>query len=483
MDTEFRLLTTKVIFRFDEADIADLEIYCQSFDDTYIDDIREIFLPFDGEDGTYFNPDFGVDELRIRKWRWTYDKGTFELLDINSWPGDNEHGIIAIKIVNTWIPIASNSDRNLDYINRSYPDFLSRLEFFSLIRQIENIYPPDDKKLEALLNTYLDSEVGKQAVIMEDMAHNMYREAYDAVVTAHNRLAEQYQHEFTTFKTETDLDYLESIGYEWDKPTVKYFKIQWHFEGSTYPLIRIDERYTEYIYLIHNGLIKIMEDFHRVVTQTTDPLLVALNARSCTLNKLKSSKNLVPEAGFVTPTIKSISGMNQQSSIISNKLLPIIPMIHSKTPSAIPLVSSKPSPVVSIKPSLVIPSKLSPVIPVVFNNPVIQIVSNKPVIPNKLIIPGVSESTPAPSTDLTNMVVVFSGFRDAELGAKITTRGGRVTTSVSGKTTILVVKDISDPSVVTGKIVDARKYNIPIISKDDFIKHYFTLHVTKSAKR
>jgi NAD-dependent DNA ligase len=69
------------------------------------------------------------------------------------------------------------------------------------------------------------------------------------------------------------------------------------------------------------------------------------------------------------------------------------------------------------------------------------------------------------------------------LKIKIEARGGRVTTSVSEKTTMLVVKELPEPDVITGKITEARERNIPIISKDDFIHSYLTLHVTKPAKR
>jgi hypothetical protein len=293
MESEFELISTKWLFRFDEADVEDLQIYRQSFDDDYIDNIQEVFLPFPGEDGTYFNPDFGVDELRIRKWRWIYEKGTFEILDVNAWPGDNEHGMIAIKLENKWVPMASNSDCDIEYIPRSYRDFASRLPFFALIRQIEDMCPPDDSKLEATLNTYLNSEQGQRAIIIEDVAHTLYRTSYDAVYAEHKRLAEQYQNEFTTFETENDLEYLESIGYVPEKDDVTYFKIEWSFEGRDYSLVRIAEKYTTYIYLIHNGLIKIMEDQYRVQTQPVDPLLIELNKRSFTLNTLKSSKDLV----------------------------------------------------------------------------------------------------------------------------------------------------------------------------------------------
>ena len=71
--------------------------------------------------------------------------------------------------------------------------------------------------------------------------------------------------------------------------------------------------------------------------------------------------------------------------------------------------------------------------------------------------------------NLQGMTFVFSGFRDKDLQDRITKRGGRVTTSVSKNTTMLIMKDVND---LKGKGNDAKRLNVLIISKQDFIDRY-----------
>jgi NAD-dependent DNA ligase len=70
---------------------------------------------------------------------------------------------------------------------------------------------------------------------------------------------------------------------------------------------------------------------------------------------------------------------------------------------------------------------------------------------------------------LSDKKICFSGFRDKDLEKQITERDGKVTTSVSKNTYILIVKDIEDNS---SKIKDAKKNNVEIIEKDKFIKKF-----------
>lgn len=63
--------------------------------------------------------------------------------------------------------------------------------------------------------------------------------------------------------------------------------------------------------------------------------------------------------------------------------------------------------------------------------------------------------------------IVFSGFRDKDLEARIVSRGGNVVTSVSKNTTAVVTKDTEDSS---SKLKKARAYHIPILQRDDFEK-------------
>jgi NAD-dependent DNA ligase len=66
-----------------------------------------------------------------------------------------------------------------------------------------------------------------------------------------------------------------------------------------------------------------------------------------------------------------------------------------------------------------------------------------------------------------NLKVVFSGFRNKELEEEIETKGGEVTSAVSGKTTHLVVKDKNESST---KIEKAKKAGIPVMEEEEFKK-------------
>ena len=63
--------------------------------------------------------------------------------------------------------------------------------------------------------------------------------------------------------------------------------------------------------------------------------------------------------------------------------------------------------------------------------------------------------------------IVFSGFRNAELEQKLKDKGAKVSTSVSKNTYMVVVKNIDDE---TGKVLDAKKLGVSIISLDEFNK-------------
>lgn len=70
---------------------------------------------------------------------------------------------------------------------------------------------------------------------------------------------------------------------------------------------------------------------------------------------------------------------------------------------------------------------------------------------------------------LQGLTVVFSGFRDKNLEDAITQRGGRVTSAVSKKTSMVVMKDIQDRK---GKAEQALTLGIPLISKAEFELRY-----------
>ena len=76
------------------------------------------------------------------------------------------------------------------------------------------------------------------------------------------------------------------------------------------------------------------------------------------------------------------------------------------------------------------------------------------------------ESVKGKALDIT---VVFTGVRNKELEAEIEARGGKVATSVSKKTTVVVAKDPSDTS---SKITSAKELGIPVVTLEDFKKDY-----------
>lgn len=70
------------------------------------------------------------------------------------------------------------------------------------------------------------------------------------------------------------------------------------------------------------------------------------------------------------------------------------------------------------------------------------------------------------SSKLAGHIVLFTGFRDTDLEAKIAANGGVVATGMSSKITILVAKDPSKAS--GGKLDKARKMGIKIMSREEF---------------
>lgn len=71
----------------------------------------------------------------------------------------------------------------------------------------------------------------------------------------------------------------------------------------------------------------------------------------------------------------------------------------------------------------------------------------------------------APPQTFADKAVVFTGFRDTDLEAAIVARGGRVATSVSGKTSFLVIKDASQKK--SGKVEKAEALGVSVITRDE----------------
>jgi len=73
------------------------------------------------------------------------------------------------------------------------------------------------------------------------------------------------------------------------------------------------------------------------------------------------------------------------------------------------------------------------------------------------------------SNKFENHVVVFTGFRNAELKAMIEENGGSVVDTITKKTTILIAKDIEKSS---SKIEKAKEHGVTVYSLTDFTSRY-----------
>jgi NAD-dependent DNA ligase len=65
--------------------------------------------------------------------------------------------------------------------------------------------------------------------------------------------------------------------------------------------------------------------------------------------------------------------------------------------------------------------------------------------------------------------IVMTGFRDESLQNELKKMGAKIGSSVSSKTFVLLVKDKDED---TGKAVEARKLNVPLMSPQEFRNKY-----------
>lgn len=73
------------------------------------------------------------------------------------------------------------------------------------------------------------------------------------------------------------------------------------------------------------------------------------------------------------------------------------------------------------------------------------------------------------NTSLLGMVAVFTGFRDESITKYIEEHGGRISSSVSKTTTIVIAKD---PNNITGSVKKALELKIRVVSKEIFINEF-----------
>jgi len=82
---------------------------------------------------------------------------------------------------------------------------------------------------------------------------------------------------------------------------------------------------------------------------------------------------------------------------------------------------------------------------------------------------SIKESAVNMTNPLYGKSIVISGFRNSELEKKLKDIGAKIGTSVSKNTFALVVKDKDDE---TGKVLDAKKLGVMVVSLDEFIVNY-----------
>jgi NAD-dependent DNA ligase len=87
----------------------------------------------------------------------------------------------------------------------------------------------------------------------------------------------------------------------------------------------------------------------------------------------------------------------------------------------------------------------------------------------KVIESSETESSSKSDNIFENMTIVFTGFRDKASEDLITSNGGKVTNSVSGKTSLVVR---ADDEVDSSKIRTAKQLGIKIITRTEFINEY-----------
>jgi NAD-dependent DNA ligase len=93
----------------------------------------------------------------------------------------------------------------------------------------------------------------------------------------------------------------------------------------------------------------------------------------------------------------------------------------------------------------------------------------RPSATRSVTVAAATKATPLNAKSLVGVSVVFTGVRDKDLEAQIEVRGGKVSTSVSGKTSVVVAKN---PEDLTGKVKAAKDLGIPVVSLETFKTNY-----------
>jgi len=69
----------------------------------------------------------------------------------------------------------------------------------------------------------------------------------------------------------------------------------------------------------------------------------------------------------------------------------------------------------------------------------------------------------------TSQTIVFTGFRNKDWENYVLKHGGKVTSTVSKNTTLVVAANVNDTSA---KVMKAKELSIPLMSKEEFEKQF-----------
>ena len=146
METEFCLLTCKMIGRVDDATVEEGMLYRK-----------------------HFGGSFG--SLIVRRWGW---RGR-ELLDVHD---DLDNGVIAVKdleAVPELVPVVMFTPDQITMLSNNYPELVQFLAFLHFIRRTDRpTLEPENESLNNALDLYDQSDAGLKATIIETGARKLY---------------------------------------------------------------------------------------------------------------------------------------------------------------------------------------------------------------------------------------------------------------------------------------------------------------------
>jgi len=277
--TEFTLLSCKDIYRIDNMLVDEIKwwkFHLETIHDglfASINNPKEFFTPFDGESCKYLNQDIGTDQLRIRRWQWIDSLNKKHIiLDMNSWPGDNESGLVILDNIH----ILDNNDQHLTKVT-DLSDFKDRLNFFTKLRSdIEFEDDNANKNTTENMELFVESDNGKKSIIIQKESEEKYQSAIKNIYNKQKILKELYIKEFSLITEFSDdeiiIDIENQLDYSFDDPEKLTF-IKWSYNQNTYILIIAKYRHNNKTFILDSNNENINEDNLNVIGQIKCQLL------------------------------------------------------------------------------------------------------------------------------------------------------------------------------------------------------------------